>query len=167
MAHERPSSIWLRPERTGRGPVPEHDRARIAAAAVTLADADGLGAVSMRKIAAALGTAPASLYRYVDSRDELLELMADAAAGELDLTRPLSGDWQADLVALAHQMHGIYRRHPWLLDLVPGHTSDRHPWFLAAPSGSARERSTSWSTPSLLWPNWTSRAQPSWKRWRC
>ena len=121
MADDRPRSIWLRPERTGRGPVPEHDRARIAAAAVALADADGLGAVSMRKIATALGTGPASLYRYVDSRDELLELMADAAAGELDLTRPLSGDWQADLVALAHQLHGIYRRHPWLLDLVPGH----------------------------------------------
>jgi AcrR family transcriptional regulator len=121
VPRDRPRSIWLRPERTGRGPVPEHDRARIAAAAVALADADGLGAVSMRKIAAALGTAPASLYRYVDSRDELLELMADAAAGELDLTRPLSGDWQADLVALAHQLHGIHRRHPWLLDLVPGH----------------------------------------------
>src|SRR5918998_2926800 len=117
---DRPRSIWLRPERTGRGPVPEHDRARISAAAVALADADGLAAVSMRRIASVLGTAPASLYRYVDSRDELLELMADAVAGELDLSRPPSGDWRADLVALAHQLRDAYRRHPWLLDLVPG-----------------------------------------------
>jgi AcrR family transcriptional regulator len=117
---DRPRSIWLRPERTGRGPAPEHDRSRIAAVAISLADADGLGAVSMRKIASALGTAPASLYRYVDSRDELLELMADAVAGELDLRRPLTGDWRTDLVALAHQLRDAYRRHPWLLDLVPG-----------------------------------------------
>ena len=117
---DRSRSIWLRPERTGRGPAPEHDRSRIAAAAISLADADGLGAVSMRKVAAALGSAPASLYRYLDSRDELLELMADAVAGELDLSRPPSGDWRADLVALAHQLRGAYRRHPWLLDLVPG-----------------------------------------------
>jgi AcrR family transcriptional regulator len=117
---DRPRSIWLRPERTGRGPVPEHDRARITTAAIALADADGLGAVSMRKIAAAIGTAPASLYRYVDSRDELLELMADAVASELDLSRQPSGDWRADLVALAHQLRDAYRRHPWLLDVVPG-----------------------------------------------
>jgi AcrR family transcriptional regulator len=117
---DRPRSIWLRPERAGRGPVPEHDRARISAAAVALADTDGLGAVSMRRIASVLGTGPASLYRYVDSRDELLELMADAVAGELDLSRPPSGDWRADLVALAHQLRDAYRRHPWLLDLVPG-----------------------------------------------
>ncbi|TQM46162.1 TetR/AcrR family transcriptional regulator [Pseudonocardia cypriaca] len=117
---DRPRSIWLRPERTGRGPVPEHDRARISAAAVALADADGLAAVSMRRIASVLGTGPASLYRYVDSRDELLELMADAVAGELDLSRPPSGDWRADLVALAHQLRDAYRRHPWLLDLTPG-----------------------------------------------
>jgi AcrR family transcriptional regulator len=117
---DRPRSIWLRPERAGRGPVPEHDRSRISAAAVALADADGLGAVSMRRIASVLGTGPASLYRYVDSRDELLELMADAVAGELDLSRPPSGDWRADLVALAHQLRDAYRRHPWLLDLVPG-----------------------------------------------
>lgn len=120
MADDRPRSIWLRPERTGRGPVPEHDRARIAAAAVELADAGGIPAVSMRKVAAALGTAPASLYRYVDSRDELLELMVDSVAGEVDLSRPPSGDWRADLVALAHQLRRTYRRHRWLLDLVPG-----------------------------------------------
>src|SRR5688572_23857394 len=117
---DRSRSIWLRPERTGRGPVPEHARARISAAAVALADAHGLGAVSMRRLASVLGTGPASLYRYVDSRDEPLDLMADAGAGGLDLSRPPSGDWRAGLVALAHGLRDAYRRHPWLLDLVRG-----------------------------------------------
>jgi AcrR family transcriptional regulator len=141
MADDRPPSIWLRPERTGRGPVPEHDRARIAATAVALADEGGLGAVSMRKVATALGTGPASLYRYVDSRDELYELMVDSVAGELDLSRPLSGDWRADLVALAYQLRGTYHRHPWLLDLVPGHVGpgpravDQLEYALAALAG--------------------------------
>ena len=58
-------SIWTRPERAPRGPVPEHSRAKIAAAGILIADADGLGAVTMRSVAAAVGTGPASLYRYV------------------------------------------------------------------------------------------------------
>jgi AcrR family transcriptional regulator len=66
---DRGQSIWTRPERSARGPAPEHSRAEIASAGVTLADASGLGAVTMRSAAAAIGTAPASLYRYVASRD--------------------------------------------------------------------------------------------------
>jgi AcrR family transcriptional regulator len=112
-------SIWLRQERAGRGPVPEHSRAEITAAAVAIADREGLAAVSMRKVAAAIGTGPASLYRYVDNRDELVELMADAVIGEVDLD-PLTGGWLADLVALARAMRAVYRRHPWLLDVLPG-----------------------------------------------
>jgi AcrR family transcriptional regulator len=76
-------SIWTRPERSARGPAPEHSRAEIASAGVALADGSGLGAVTMRSVAAAIGTGPASLYRYVANRGELLELMADQAQGEL------------------------------------------------------------------------------------
>jgi hypothetical protein len=46
--------------------------------------------------------------------------MADAVIGEVDLDRPPSDDWLADLVALAHAIRAVYRRHPWLLDVVPG-----------------------------------------------
>jgi AcrR family transcriptional regulator len=113
-------SIWLRQERAGRGPVPEHTRAEIATAGVAIADAGGLPAVSMRRVAAAIGTGAASLYRYVQTRDELLELMADAVHAELDLSRPPSGDWCTDVVALARQVRQVYRRHPWLLDVAPG-----------------------------------------------
>ena len=61
----RGRSIWSRAERSARGPAPEHSRAEIASAGVRLADGSGLGAVTMRSVAAAIGTAPASLYRYV------------------------------------------------------------------------------------------------------
>ena len=138
MASDPSRSIWLRPERSGRGPVPEHDRTAIAAAAIAQADREGLDTVSMRRVAAVLGTGPASLYRYVDSRDELLELMADTAIGELDLTHPPSGAWRDDLVALARQQRNLYRRHRWLLDLFPGrlglgpHTIGQLEYALAA-----------------------------------
>src|ERR1700735_1998100 len=100
-----PPSIWLRPERSARGPVPEHSRAEIARAAVTLADEGGLTAVTMRSVAAAIGTGPASLYRYVTTRDEILELMADEAAGEYHFGPPLRQPQPplAGLLELAHQ----------------------------------------------------------------
>ncbi|MFB9182052.1 TetR/AcrR family transcriptional regulator [Dactylosporangium sucinum] len=107
--------IWARPDRGTRGPQPEHSRAELAAAAMRLADAGGLEAATMRAVAGELGTAAASLYRYLSSRDDLLDLMVDAALGELDLTDPPSGDWLEGLVALAHQQLALYRRHPWLL----------------------------------------------------
>jgi AcrR family transcriptional regulator len=113
----RGASIWMRPERSARGPTPEHSRAEIASAGVTLADASGLAAVTMRSAAAAIGTAPASLYRYVASRDELVELMADQVYGEFSYREPGWGRPVADLLRLARQGRAIYHRHPWLLEL--------------------------------------------------
>ncbi|MER5553924.1 helix-turn-helix domain-containing protein [Streptomyces sp. NPDC002793] len=113
----RPTTVWSRPRRGSRGPAPERSRQQITEAAVALADADGLAAVSMRALAQRLGTGPASLYRYVGSRDELLDLMADAVAGELDLSTPPSGDWLGDLVGLALQSKAAHVRRPWLADL--------------------------------------------------
>ncbi|HTP15215.1 MAG TPA: TetR/AcrR family transcriptional regulator C-terminal domain-containing protein [Streptosporangiaceae bacterium] len=116
-ASGRGQSIWTRPERSARGPAPEHSRAEIASAGVELADAGGLGAVTMRSAAAAIGTAPASLYRYVATRDELVELMAEQVYGEFSYDEPGSGQPVADLLRLAHQGRAIYHRHPWLLDI--------------------------------------------------
>jgi AcrR family transcriptional regulator len=117
-------SIWTRPERAPRGPVPEHSRATIAATGILIADADGLDAVTMRSVAAALGTGPASLYRYVLNRGELLELMADQVRGELDYTKATDGSPTARLLAIAREGRALYLRHPWLLDLqtapIPG-----------------------------------------------
>ena len=109
-------SIWTRPERSARGPSPEHSRAEIASAGIRLADGRGLSAVTMRSAAAAIGTAPASLYRYVATRDELVELMADQVYGEFSYEPP-SGQPVADLLGLAQQARAVYHRHPWLLDV--------------------------------------------------
>ena len=114
-------SIWLRPQRAGRGPAPEYSRSRIATVAVALADAEGLSAVTMRAVAVALETGPASLYRYVQNRDELIELMADEANGEIGYAGLGAGDWLDDLLVLARESHGVYLRHPWLLEAVASH----------------------------------------------
>ncbi|MFJ7908619.1 TetR/AcrR family transcriptional regulator C-terminal domain-containing protein [Kitasatospora sp. NPDC096204] len=110
--------IWLRPERTGRGPRPAHSRASIAAAAIGIADAEGLDAVSMRRVAAALGAGTMSLYNYVPKKEHLLDLMLDAVAAEYRFPPAPSGDVRADLADLAHQQLDICRRHPWLPALV-------------------------------------------------
>ncbi|RAG85260.1 TetR/AcrR family transcriptional regulator [Streptacidiphilus pinicola] len=109
--------IWLRPERTGRGPEPAHSRAAIAAAAITLADAEGLDAVSMRKVATALGAGTMSLYNYVPKKEHLFDLMLDAVVGEFSLPDEPSGDPRADLAALAREELAAMRRHAWLAPL--------------------------------------------------
>ena len=114
-------SIWLRPERGSRGPTPRLTRPGVAAAAIELADADGLAAVTMRSVASALSTAPASLYRVIESRDELLELMTDTAIGEFTYSTKLSGSGPEGLLWLARQARSLYRRHPWMLNMsAPG-----------------------------------------------
>ena len=110
-------SIWMRPERATVGRPAQHSRAEITAAALAIADQEGLDAVSMRRVAAGLGTGAASLYRYVETRDELLDLMTDAVGSEYDLAPP-SGDWLADLVAFGEQSRAILRRHHWLPGLI-------------------------------------------------
>jgi len=70
----------------------------------------------MRAVAGALGSTAGSLYRYLSSRDELLDLMVDAAVGELRLDQESTGEWLDDLVAVADDQLALYRRHPWLLE---------------------------------------------------
>ncbi|WP_405835139.1 TetR/AcrR family transcriptional regulator [Streptomyces platensis] len=118
MAQE-PVTVWTRAERGARGPLPAHSRADLTAVAVELADRGGLSAVSMRQVAKELGTGQASLYRYVSGREDLLDLMTDAVAGEIDLEVPLHGDPVADLVALAARAKAAHLRHPWLPDIPP------------------------------------------------
>ncbi|MFE1959053.1 TetR/AcrR family transcriptional regulator [Streptomyces sp. NPDC059479] len=113
-----PQVIWARPERSGRGPKPAFSRADIAAAAVRVADAGGIEAVTMRHVAAELGCGTMSLYNYVPRKEDLYELMADRVAGEYDLPEKPSGDWRADLTALAHRARAMMRAHPWMARLM-------------------------------------------------
>lgn len=107
-------SIWMRPERPVRGPKPAYSRAQITEAALRIADAEGLEAATMRRIAAEIGAGAMSLYRYVPSRDDLIELMADRLMGEIDVTGMPSGDWRADLTRYALEVRAMWLRHPWI-----------------------------------------------------
>jgi AcrR family transcriptional regulator len=115
--HTQRDSIWRRPERRTRGPAPTHSRDEIVAAAIAIADADGLAAVSMRSVAARLGTGAASLYRYLSSRDDLLDLMADRVATELRPYPEPDGDWLDAMLQVARAQRALYERHLWLLEL--------------------------------------------------
>jgi AcrR family transcriptional regulator len=118
MAPERSGDlIWMRPEHAATGRPAQRSRAEITAAAVAIADTDGLDAVSMRRVATELGTGAASLYRYLDTREDLLDLMTDAAAAEYTFAAP-SGDWLDDLAGIGQQARVIMRRHQWLAALV-------------------------------------------------
>jgi AcrR family transcriptional regulator len=109
--------IWMRPERAATGRPAGHSRDEITAAAVAIADRDGLDAVSMRRVAADLGTGAASLYRYLETREDLLDLMIDATGAEYVAAAP-TGDWLADLLDIGEQARAIMRRHPWLPPLL-------------------------------------------------
>jgi AcrR family transcriptional regulator len=117
MSERSAPSIWMRPERAAVGRPAQRSRAEITAAAVGIADREGLDAVSMRRVAAELGTGAASLYRYVETREDLLDLMTDAVGGEYLLPEP-GGDWLAGLVAFGEQARTIMLRHPWVAGLV-------------------------------------------------
>ncbi|WP_084549952.1 TetR/AcrR family transcriptional regulator [Actinomadura rifamycini] len=114
MADAEYVSIWMRPERPARGPRPAYSRAQITEAAIRIADAEGLEAATMRRIAAEIGAGAMSLYRYVPSRDDLVELMADRLQGEIDLEGVPSGDWRADLARYAGGLRAMWLRHPWI-----------------------------------------------------
>jgi AcrR family transcriptional regulator len=109
--------IWARPEPRGRGQHRPLSRAQIVETALDVADAEGLEAVSIRRIARELRSGTMSLYHYFDSRDELLELMGDAVAGQM-LVPDLPSDWRAALEAIAHHTHETFRSHPWLFPAV-------------------------------------------------
>lgn len=86
-------------------------------AAVQLADADGLEAVSLRKVATALDVGPMRLYSYIASKEELLDLMVDAAYAEI---RPVGDDWREVLRSLAETTRQTAHQHEWLADLLGG-----------------------------------------------
>lgn len=106
----------------------------------------------MRQVAKELGVGQSSLYRYVSSREDLLDLMTDAAAGETDLGVPLRGDPVEDLLELALRTRAVQLRHPWLTDIPP------------SLSGWARADWRTWSTRCGPWRASGCPARPSWRR---
>ncbi|AQS68772.1 TetR/AcrR family transcriptional regulator [Streptomyces pactum] len=117
------ASVWLAGEdRRGgrRGGQPSGlDRERITEVTVRLLDAEGLAGFSMRRLAAELDVTAMSVYWYVDTKDELLELALDAVYGELRRPGPDTGDdWRGQLRTLARENRRLLVRHPWLSRLT-------------------------------------------------
>jgi AcrR family transcriptional regulator len=111
--------LWgLREEGSRPGPKPRFTVAEIAAAAVALADADGLAALSMRRVAERLGVSAMSLYTYVPGKGELIDLMLDTVVAEVPLTVDAGAGWRARLERVARENWQLYLRHPWLLQVA-------------------------------------------------
>ncbi|MEV6878750.1 TetR/AcrR family transcriptional regulator [Amycolatopsis sp. NPDC051128] len=123
MPDDEPTSIWMLPERqerSGPGRRPGYSREQITRTAVRIADAEGVEATTMRRIASELATGAMSLYRYVPKRDDLFDLMIDMAMSEIELPDDPSGDWRADLSLVADQTRAAALRHSWLIGLLAG-----------------------------------------------
>ena len=115
--------LWGLPE-TRRGPRPRQTIESIGAAAVAIADAQGLAAVSMKAVAESLGMTTMSLYRYLDAKEDLYEVMADQAYGppprEPDGSDDGSDDggrWRDRLGGWAQALAGVLLAHPWIVDV--------------------------------------------------
>lgn len=114
---------WGLDERARSGPKPGLTLRAITRAAIELADADGLEAVSMARIAARLGYTTMSLYRYVGSKDELLVLLLDAVTEDALRDAPpiVDADWRSALRAWAEEQLAVLLAHPWILAMrMPG-----------------------------------------------
>ena len=109
--------VWERPEPPERPTPAALSRERIVRAAIRLADADGLAAVSLRKVAAALDVGPMRLYGYLDTKGELLDLMLDEVYAEV---RPTGDGWREVLRSYAESTRQAAHRHEWFADLLGG-----------------------------------------------
>jgi len=110
---QRHKARGAQPPRRDRG----LSRAEIVSAAIAVADAEGPEAISMRRIAREVGAGAMSLYWYVASKEELLDLMLDAIEAEIEVPEP-TGDWRADLGTFAHRTRAVLRRHRWAVEFI-------------------------------------------------
>ncbi|WP_410656125.1 TetR/AcrR family transcriptional regulator C-terminal domain-containing protein [Amycolatopsis sp. lyj-112] len=92
----------------------ELSRERVVKAAIRIADAEGIRALSMRRVASGLGVATMALYRHVTAKEELILEMADLALGEIRLPPDPPSGWRAQLELMARAQWALFRRHPWL-----------------------------------------------------
>ncbi|GLY84132.1 TetR family transcriptional regulator [Actinoallomurus iriomotensis] len=93
-------------------------REAIVEAAMEIADAEGADAVSIRRVAAALGARTMSLYTYIDSKNDLFDLMADQVAGEVLITEELPAGWREAITVIARREREVSLRHPWIVDMA-------------------------------------------------
>jgi AcrR family transcriptional regulator len=109
--------LWGREPEGRRGPRPARTIEEIGAAAVEIADREGLDAVSMKSVASAVGFTTMSLYRYVDSRDELGAVMLDVALGAPDLHFTRAQGWRERITAWTRRLSQRRMAHPWTVEV--------------------------------------------------
>ena len=105
-------------------------RERVLRGAVAVADARGIGSLTIRSLAQHLGVKPMSLYYYVAGKDEILDGIVDLVFSEIELPS-LNGDWRSEMVRRAHSARRALRRHSWAIGLMesrknPGPATLRH-----------------------------------------
>jgi AcrR family transcriptional regulator len=110
--------LWRAAPESGRGPRKKLTVDEVVAAAIGLADAEGLEAVTVRRLAQELGKAPMTLYTYVPGKSELVALMLDALFAGMERA-PIAGSWRERLTAVAQENHALYRAHPWAAAAAP------------------------------------------------
>jgi AcrR family transcriptional regulator len=110
-------TLWGRRATATRGPRAELDVDRIVRAAVDIANADGLDAVSMARVAEALGFSTMSLYRHVSSKDELFQLMWNASAFSLGSWEPVGETWRERLVSWSVTQRRVIEDNIWVVQL--------------------------------------------------
>ncbi|MFG2875652.1 TetR/AcrR family transcriptional regulator [Streptomyces sp. NPDC048337] len=111
-------SVWARPRRR-KEQQPALSQAQIVATAVRLLDAEGIEALSMRKLGTEMGAAATSLYRHVANKDELIELVVDEVYGELEVPEPAGPEaWREALAHSGHSLRDMVLRHPWVASVL-------------------------------------------------
>lgn len=135
-----------RPRRAGRRPLTS--KTRIAEATLTLVDAEGLEAVSMRRLAEALGVRAASIYNHVQTKEEILDAVAESIVARVDVAGFGTGDWQEGLLRWARSYYAALSAHPNMV-----------PWFA---KGTYRNETSLWMADQVYGGLRTAGWPPSW-----
>jgi AcrR family transcriptional regulator len=112
--------VWNRPEPRQRPAPRPLSREQIVQAAIAIADAEGLEAVSLRNVANKLRAGPMRLYTYTSTKEGLLDLMVDEVYAEIVRAGTPSGDWRRALRTFAERRRSAAQRHPWFAELLGG-----------------------------------------------
>jgi AcrR family transcriptional regulator len=155
MVKNKSTLIWQRliAERAPR----KLDYVSLIGAATNIADRQGLAAVTMRSVAAAVGAGTMSLYRYVSGKDDLLDLILDAAYGEIPLPVSSARDWQDRLTRVAMDSRRVLKAHSWLAPLLTSRPTlgpNYLRWFeylLAATASPHRDMKTQVRMIGTMW----------------
>ncbi|MEV0680774.1 TetR/AcrR family transcriptional regulator [Actinosynnema sp. NPDC050436] len=115
MATDDLPSVWTRQRRSRDQP--SLNRSQIVAEAVALLDAEGVDALTMRRLGTRLDAAATSLYRHVANRDELVELVVDEVYGEIRVEE-VGEDWRASVTDCARSVREMILRHPWVASVI-------------------------------------------------